>query len=125
MSARSLVIDYGHDDWVQLIDVYDHCSWLLRDAPGVDCRAFALGLVVDLLGSGDFKAGDISHGRFVPWEMPIGDVILKITREWLALDDPRPVFGDLPWLSLCESARLPESARSEPDELRADTGGDA
>lgn len=106
VSTRSLVIDYGHDDWVQLIDVYDLCSWLLRDAPSVDCRAFAVGLVVDLLVSGDFQAGDITDGGFVPWDTPIGDVILRITREWLALDDPRPGPGDIAWLDLCETARI-------------------
>ncbi len=68
-------------------------------------RALAIGVAAELICAGLVEAGEFVEDEegFQPWAGTPGDVVARITTEWLARDRPDVDFGEIMWLSATEA----------------------
>ena len=100
VSAKEQILIDGLMDWF-------HPTWVeaeveeRSDGDHDAVRQQSIGLITELLVEGLVNAGDVYTGT--PWDVSVGDCIVRITSEWLReAPDEIPDTDTITWFSLTE-----------------------
>ncbi len=98
--AIDLVLIDALEDWVQACQVDRNIEVVYRPTTRDERIRRFLEVVRELLEEELAAVGDVMRDAgFVPWNLSLGDALLKMERHWQALGDERPNLGDICWLA--------------------------
>jgi hypothetical protein len=81
---RNKALVYGLDDWCGIwLHARNAAEELETEDSEEVCHA-VMQAISELVTSGLASVGDLVSGSFVPWRMPVDDVLDKIERDWRA-----------------------------------------
>ena len=88
----------GADDWVMAADV----AWLAKSVVGAmsdeEVLDIATTVINEVVTAGLMQIGDVTDGGFFEWDLPTGEVVERVAREWRALGR-LPDVGEICWLA--------------------------
>jgi hypothetical protein len=93
----------GADDWVYLAEVLRIIE-SVGGAPTESARQRTLDLLREVAEQRLIEIGDLRKDGFHKWQMPIGECLSRVEREWNALGR-NPSLGEVCWLQITDRGR--------------------
>jgi hypothetical protein len=100
-SVKKDILLECEEDWVALWKIV----WGIRNATGRnhnpdDLRSLTLGIVADLLATGEIEAGwPTAAGGWDPWRLSPAAVLTRIEAEWDALGKNPNIGSEIVWFT--------------------------
>ena len=103
--TKSYILAWCMEDWTSLYFVSSFVEQCYKYNDFELIKITSLAIIKNLLDEDLVKAGDLSNDNtFMPWKMPIYEILLKIKLEWDNLDRELDMY-ELVWFEITEKGK--------------------